>query len=371
MRVLHLPNNVASQISIIVRAQRAIGVDARGLVIDRNIIQADDGIRSIVPIKPHMTRTRARIQILRRLADIASAARWADVVHWHAGTRVVPRDMDLKIVAALHKARIVEFWGSEIRIPEIAARDNPYLASLLASPDATYRISYLDSRNVQGRFARHGFACLVPGPELPAYVQPDLFPAPYQAEAVLYLQDFLPSYPDPLNRRPVVVHSPSRPAIKGTDAVLAAVEQVKARCDFDFQLVHNVPHAEALDILRGCDIFLDQFVIGSFGTAALEAMAFGKPAICYLKPSVASRLPSDAPYVNANPDDLGQMLESLLTDGLRRQEIGRRSRAYVERHHDAQVVARQLVTIYKGLLSRNHRGREEPTASEREHRKAY
>jgi glycosyltransferase involved in cell wall biosynthesis len=284
---------------------------------------------------------------------------------------VVPRDIDLKVVAALQKTRVVEFWGSEIRIPEIAVRDNPYLARLLAAPGATYRISFQDSRHAQERFARNGFACIVPGPELPAYVQTDLFPAPYQSEAVLFLQDFLPSYPSPLNPRPLVVHSPSRPEIKGTEAVLAAVEQVKARLDFDFRLVHNVPHSEALEILRGCDVFLDQFVIGSFGTAALEAMALGKPAVCYLKPSVADRLGSDAPFVYANPDNLGQVLESLLIDGNRRYEIGRRSRTYVERNHDAQVVARQLVTIYQELLDRNRRGTEDPNAIEREHRQTY
>jgi hypothetical protein len=359
MRVLHLPNNVASQISIMVKAQRSIGLDAQGIVIDRHIMQADEGIRVTAPVQPQGSRTRARLQMLRRLADIAVAARWADVVHWHSNTRLVPRDMDLKIVAALGKARIVEFWGSDIRIPEIATRDNPYLAGVLAAPDANYQLSYQSSRDTQERFARHGFACLVPGPELPDYVQADLFPAPYRAEAVLDLENFIPSYPDPLRRRPRVVHAPSRPSIKGTEAVLAAVEQLKTRYDFEFQLVHNLAHAEALQVLRDCDIFLDQFVIGSFGTAALEAMALGKPAVCYLKPSVVAGLPPDAPYVNASPDNLAAKVGSLLADGVRRYETGRRSRTYVERHHDARTVARQIAAIYEGILEKRRQGHRE------------
>lgn len=362
MRVLHLPNNAASQISIMVRAQRSIGLDAQGIVVGPHTIQAGEGIQAIPPITPQMGRVQARLQALRSLATIASAIRWAHVVHWHSNTSLAPRDVDLKIVVALGKARIVEFWGSDIRIPEIATRDNPYLAKLLSDPDVEYRVSYQSSRDSQSRFARHGFACLVPGPELPDYVQPDLFPAPHRAEAVLNLEEFIPSYPDPARRRPLVIHSPSRPAIKGTGAVLAAVEQLKGCYDFDFKLVHNMRHAEALNILRECDIFLDQFVIGSFGTAALEAMALGKPAICYLKPSVVANLPPDAPYVNANPDNLAEVVGSLLAEGTQRLEIGCRSRAYVEQHHDAQVVAKQLADIYRALIegSRKRTGNHTP-----------
>jgi hypothetical protein len=361
MRVLHLPTNAASQISIMVRAQRAIGLDARGLVINPHIIQASEGIQIIAQTGPRKGRMGARLQTLRRLVALASAARRADVIHWHSNTRLAAHDLDLKIVAALDPARIVEFWGSDIRIPEIATRDNPYLAKLLAASDLDYDypISYQQSRGSQERFARHGFACLAPGPELPDYVQPDLFPSPYRAEAVLNLEEFIPSYPDPGRSRPIVVHTPSRLAVKGTAAVLAAVEQLKARHDFEFRVVHDVPRADTLGIMRDCDILLDQFLIGSFGTAALEAMALGKPAVCYLKPSVVANLPSNAPYVNANLDNLVDVVGSLLTDGIQRQEIGRRSRLYVEQHHDAQTVARQLAGIYDELLETNRKRKRE------------
>jgi Glycosyl transferases group 1 len=339
-----------------VRAQQAIGLDARGIVLTHHVMRSDNGIRAIAAVEPGMSRTRTRLQLLRRLLQLISAVQWADVVHWHFDTRVVPHDLDLKVVAALGKARLVEFWGSDIRIPEIAVRDNPYLARLLAEPDAGYAISFAQSRTAQERFARHGFACLAPGPELPDYVQPDLFPAAYRSEAALDLDGFEPSYPDPTRQRPLIVHMPSHLAIKGTAAVLAAVERLKAGCDFDFRLVHNVPREEALKIVSECDILLDQFVIGSFGTAALEGMALGKPAVCFLKPSVMANLPPGVPYVNANPDNLAEVVGSLLADGIRRQEIGRSSRAYVEKHHDSKTVARQLAGVYSEMLDSRHGG---------------
>jgi len=54
----------------------------------------------------------------------------------------------------------------------------------------------------------------------------------------------------------------------------------------DQSLIDGVPYSQALGIVRGYDIFLDQFVIGDgYGIAAIEAMALGKPVVCHIKPS--------------------------------------------------------------------------------------
>src|SRR3989304_6155597 len=108
---------------------------------------------------------------------------------------------------------------------------------------------------------------------------------------------FDPRYPDPQNPSPVVVHSPSATAKKGTEAVLAAVEQLRATYRFEFKLICGVPHREALALVRECDVFLDQFVLGDHGAAAVEAMALGKPTVCYVKPSLAPMVPPACPLV--------------------------------------------------------------------------
>lgn len=357
MRVLHLPYNIASQISITVRALRDIGIDARGLVLNNSPIQADKGIKIFEQASCRKHPIRGLKQKLSWWYAIGSSIHWADVVHWHFGSWTLYKGLDLKFIAFLGKARLVEFWGSDIRIPEIAVRDNPYLAKLLSDPNNDYHISYDGSRAIQEMFARYGFECLIPGPELLAYVQRDLFPSIFKTEAGLILSEFAPKYPDPTRSRRVVAHVPSRLMVKGTPSVLRAVEQLKAQYNFEFKLIHGVPHADALSMIRDCDIVLDQFVIGSFGTVALEAMALGKPVVCYIKPSLIPQLPSDCPIVNANQDNLVEVLGSLLEDGRRQHELGREGRAYVEKYHDAHQIARQLVTIYQELIEKNQRDR--------------
>ena len=141
---------------------------------------------------------------------------------------------------------------------------------------------------------------------------------------------------------------PSDFLFKGTRQVLAAIRALKKDHEFEFRLIHDVPHEEALSLLRGCDIMLDQFNCGAYGRASLESMASGKPTVAYLKPSIAARVPRDFPLVNASQDNLVEVVGRLIRDGALRREIGVKSRAFVERHHDARVIADGLLDIYLG-----------------------
>ena len=353
MRVLHLPVNIASQTSITVRALRDIGVDAQGIVINNSAIQGSEGIRNFETISPRKHLIRSVIRKAYLFYLFQSVIRWTDVIHWHFSSSVLPKNLDLKYINFLNKPRIVEFWGSDIRIPEIAVQDNPYFEKLLSDPNNDYHISYERSRFTQEKFAHYGFQCLIGGPELLSYVQTDLFPTIFRTNARIVLSEFSPQYPDASRQRPVVVHMPSRLMAKGTPSVLHAIEQLQKRYNFDFKLIHGVPHAKAVAMVRDCDVMLDQFVVGGFGVASLEAMAMGKPVVCYI-PSIIKDLPPDFPIVNANQDNLAEVLVTLLDNGALRHQIGRQSRAYVEKYHDAHKNARDLVKIYEELIRRTH-----------------
>ncbi|HPO51256.1 MAG TPA: hypothetical protein PK165_00305 [bacterium] len=105
--------------------------------------------------------------------------------------------------------------------------------------------------------------------------------------------------------------------------------------------------------MKNADIFLDQFVLGAHGMACLEAMAYGKPVLCYIKPSLIPQYPDDLPIVNANPDNLEIVLEELLLNGKKRCELGKQGRAYVEKYHDAMKLSYDLVSIYSKIIEKN------------------
>jgi hypothetical protein len=350
MRVLHLPLNIASQTSVTVRALRQIGVEARGIIISSHVIQSADGLE--IFSMETSSRLKRGVLAARRSAPILAAIRWADVVHYHFDASALPRGVDLRWVRLLDKPGVAEFWGSDIRIPEVEAADNPYYARLGAAYEYHSMESYAKSRGVQAKFSGAGLDCLISCNSLRPYLQPDLFPTVYFARQRVWLPEFGPNPPDPAHTRPVIVHSPSAPNAKGTPAVLTAIDSLRGRFDVDFRLIQGVPRHQALKLVRDADIFLDQFVLGAYGMAALEAMALGKPVLCYIKPSMAAQYPADLPIVNATQESLTDIIAELLADGVRRHEIGLRSRAYVEKYHDAIKIAGELKGIYEDLLLR-------------------
>jgi glycosyltransferase involved in cell wall biosynthesis len=349
MRVLHLPHNIASIPSHTIRGLRAIGVEARGLVIGGNIHQSSDGLKVVT--LSGCSRLERKGKKLLFWWNFLRWIWWADVIHWYF-SELLPSGLDLKIVRLLGKPAVVEWLGSEIRIPEIEIRDNPYYET--AYHDKGFecaRESLEGSRARQKLFIDAGFVPIVSGTTgTIQYIQTDICPRFFSLSQRLSLSDFEPAYPHPDNPRPLVVHSPSAPVTKGTPYVLAAVERLKRTCDFDFLLLQDMPRHEVLESVKKADIYLDQFVLGLYGMAGLEAMAFGKPVVCYMKPSLLDKFSPDIPVVNASPEELEEKLEMLLRDGRLRYETGRRSRNYVETYHDSVEIAGQLVEIYRNVM---------------------
>jgi hypothetical protein len=352
MKILQIPASVASQMSITLKALRQIGVDAKGLSLSSPLIESTDGIETYKMVQRRAHPIIGSLKTLSWFNKLRIAVNWADLIHWQGAEATIPGMLDLRYIALINKPRIIEFWGTDIRNPDIAMRDNPFLKRLLSSHTNDYPINSERSRKYQLIFSKLGFECLVPSVEMGAYIQKDIYPVFHMFDVCLPVEQFEPIYPDPLQPRPLVVHAPSNKLIKGTSYVLNIVEKLKKEHDFEFKLIHNVRRDEALKIIKQCDIMLDQFIIGSYGIAALEAMAFGKPAICYITDSVLNKMPESFPMVNANPDNLEKILGALLSDGEKRQCIGKKSRVYVEQYHDSRKVVHKLVEIYKCVIDK-------------------
>ena len=186
------------------------------------------------------------------------------------------------------------------------------------------------------------------------YVLGDIYPHPYIVPRRINISDYSPVFPDADNSRPFIVHSTTAPIAKGTPAVLKAIERLKDRYEFDFQLIQNVSRKDALKIMQQADIYLDQFVLGDFGMASIEAMAFGKPVVCYVKPSLQNVYGDQLPIVNATQDNLVDHLERLICDGRLRYAIGQQSYDYVSSTNDMKIVAPILKTIYSELYNSAH-----------------
>jgi hypothetical protein len=349
MKVLHLPDNIASQISIAVEALRENGIDARGLVTSYSVIQSANYIE--IQHLAHKNVLFRYIKTFFSTPKILNRIGWADVIHWHFGRTALPKWIDLRWARMIGIPGVVEFWGSDIRIAEIASQDNPYLARAYQLGEYPKKGEYEASIKKQEMFANAGCECIISCHSLEPYIKPGLFKKVHFIRQRVEVNKVRSSFPSPTNTQPLVVHSPSNPLIKGTAAVLEAIEILKQKVNFDFQLIMGMPHQQAMEVLKKADIYLDQFIGGAHGVAALEAMALGKPVLCYIKPSMVEKYPPEIPIINANMDNLTEVLEVILKDGKLRYEIGMQGRRYVEKYHDASKLVKELINVYEGIYS--------------------
>lgn len=75
---------------------------------------------------------------------------------------------------------------------------------------------------------------------------------------------------------PVVVHAPSQRWLKGTDLIEPMLRRLDGEGVIEYRQLAGVPHASMPSAYAGADIVLDQFLLGSYGVAACEAMASGR-----------------------------------------------------------------------------------------------
>ncbi|WP_226526789.1 glycosyltransferase family 4 protein [Metabacillus niabensis] len=282
-----------------------------------------------------------KAQLNRILTD---ASKEFDVFHFHFGRTFMFDRSDLPLLKAQGKKLIVQHRGSDVRRISVARNfNNPYVQIKKGFSDENKRISILKQLSASIDHA------IVADHELKPYIE-GFYKKIHVVPQAIHLDHFLPKYPSLHQEKPLIIHSPTHYKVKGTKHVLAAIDRLqKEGHRFRFRLLTNLSHEEALKLYRTADIVIDQLLIGSFGVFSLEAMALGKPVICYLRDDLIEKYPQELPIVNANPDTLYLNLKSLLVDAKKRHHLGQQGRNYAEAHHDSGIIAKKLKQIYQQI----------------------
>lgn len=143
-----------------------------------------------------------------------------------------------------------------------------------------------------------------------------------------------------------VVHAPTNPQLKGSDLIEPMLEDLDRRGVIAYTRIVGASHDEMPALLAGADVLLDQFRLGSYGVAAVEAMAAGCVAIARIDESVRTRVAeasgTDLPIVSATPSELEQVLVELAADRHRLAAIAADSARFVEQVHDGTMSATVL-----------------------------
>jgi glycosyltransferase involved in cell wall biosynthesis len=107
------------------------------------------------------------------------------------------------------------------------------------------------------------------------------------------------------------------------------------------------------DVYDATDIFLMPSLADSFGLMAVEAMAFGKPTICFegtALPEVIFSNEAGLAVPTKNSEALSAALDRLLANPEERLRRGARSRELAETHYDIRLQAKRLTDLYRRKL---------------------
>jgi len=317
---------------------RALGIRATVLTFDPHPFGYQDDLCLNLSQIPQLWRRRGKL-----FANFLRAILSYDTLHFHCGSTLLPHYLDLPWLKLLGKKMVVSFWGSEVRLRKVAEENNPYYALV----ENTVRDDDEIIDRLQ-RIARYIKVAVVADYELHKYVVP-FFEHVIIIPQAIDTHNIPPVFPDPQKHVPLIVHTPSHKGIKGTQYVEQAISRLEKRYRFRFLLLHQMTNQGIKETLEQADVVVDQLLLGAYGVLSVEAMALGKPVLCYIRDDLVDKYPSDLPIVNANPDTIELELEKLLSNPELRTEIGKRSRKFAERHHDSRVVAQKLIELYESL----------------------
>ena len=149
------------------------------------------------------------------------------------------------------------------------------------------------------------------------------------------------------NRVLRVAHAPNHAHFKGTHYLVHAIDRLRSEGHaIELIQVRGVPNSEVMALFASCDLVADQFIAGFHGYTALEAMALGKPVLCYLRDPDMAIDPATCPIINVWPDTVYDTLKDCLDGRHDLAALGRRSRNYAEHYYSLEAVALRLGQLY-------------------------
>ncbi len=262
--------------------------------------------------------------------------------------------VELGLLRLLNKKIFIQYQGDDVRQGDVFGQ---FKINFIKNVE----IGYYSTLSDDAKRKRVSFFCKRAAKVYA--LNPDLLHVlPSHAEFLPYsninINEWTPIYTQFSDRPLRIAHAPSHRGVKGTDLIISALDKLKQEgFKFEFILIEGMSNKDAKEIYKTVDIFVDQLYAGWYGGLAVEAMALGKPVICYIRDEDLRYLPDqmrfDLPFIRVEPDNIYDVLKSTIS--MARGElldIAKQSRLYVERWHDPLKIAMRIKNDMEFSLGR-------------------
>lgn len=372
LRVVHLPTSVGGNPQGLSKHLNLLGVHSESWTLSQNYLAYPCDRVIWNPGDRFLLREK------KRWGAVWRAARTFDVIHFNYGvsfsspvpfsiTAPLPFFKKIKhllfatymhigfcvemgIYKLFDRKLFVHYQGDDARQGDISL--SKFRHSIAQHTDSNY-YTPLSDQHKRTMIKRMGRLCS----QMYA-VNPDLLHVlPAAAKFIPYchisLAEWSPKYTQLDQTRPIRIgHAPSHRAVKGTDKILAALEELRSEgLHFELVLVEGLSNEEARRRYEAVDILIDQLYAGWYGGLAVEAMALGKPVIVYIRDEDLHFIPEemrrDLPFIPITPETVQDTLRQALS--MPRQalfDLAHRSRMFVEKWHDPLKIASEIKADY-------------------------
>ena len=197
------------------------------------------------------------------------------------------------------------------------------------------------------KFKKYNAGFFALNPDIMNYLPEDTVFLPY---TIARWEQIVPLQEKSIGKKAInIVHAPTDRVVKGTDAVVSAVNNLEKKYpgQITLSLIENIAHDQALKEYANtkADIVIDQLRLGWYGGFAVEAMKMGKPVIAYINPDDLHFIPKQMErdcceaIINANEYTLESVLMHYMNNRPELDKVCEAQLEYVHRWHDPHYVA--------------------------------
>jgi len=345
-------------------AMRAAGYETLTLVDERYVIHDpgdfDDDVHKY-------GRTSPWRRLVGRIFGEYAVVGWLlgryDVFHYFFDggflRRTPLRFAELQLLHLAGKKAIVLPYGSDVAIPS-RIRSLDWRHGLMRNYPQLGRHEARQVRAVDyfSRRADYIIACLVHLETLPRW---DLLTIHYYPiDTDVWTPVHGDSGHDGTDGPVSVVHAPNHRAMKGTDALIRACDELHADgLQVDLRLLERVPNSEVRAAMDRADLIAEEFLLG-YGLTAMEGMSLSKPVLSnlgvegYYEVFHRQTRLGDCPIVSATPETLSQQLRRLVADPALRRRLGQEGREFMLREHSYAAMQALWEAIYARVWHGEH-----------------
>ena len=249
-----------------------------------------------------------------------------NIFQFHQRATLLPRNLDILFIRLLRKNFFIYHHGSDV-----IGNDN-YLKHVPHS-----------------KWAK---AIFISTPDLYDFVPKSAILIP-QAISIDFLKKYKLSnkvFRDRATEKIVIthaVHSEMAMNHKGSYIIKEVIKGLKAKgVNIDFKLFIGIKHEEVIKEIADADIHIDQIIYGWHGTISAEAMALGTPVLCYIREDL-EKYAKELPIFRSSKSQLSSRLLILINNFTLRKKLSHEGKKYVEREHDAPVIAKKILEHYE------------------------